>query len=77
MKKTIFTGIALLLMTISITSCREEKTEKEELIEEMQEAGAEVKKKVDDVKIKMETEEKSVKIKEDADGNTKIKVDHN
>lgn len=79
MKKLIFTGAALLLMTVSFTSCREEKTEKEELIEEMEDAGAEVKRKVDDgdVKIKMETEDKEVKIKEDADGDVKIKVENN
>ena len=60
MKKVFLSLVALALVTVSFTSCREEeKTEKEELIEEMQDAGAEVKTKVDDgdVKIKMETED--------------------
>ena len=81
MKKVFLSLVALALVTVSFTSCRdEEKTEKEELIEEMEDAGAEVKKKVEsdgDVKIKMETEDKEVKIKEDADGDVKIKVDNN
>ena len=75
MKKVFLSLVALALVTVSFTSCREEeKTEKEELIEEMQDAGT----KVDDgdVKIKMETEDKEVKIKEDADGDVKIKVDN-
>tara|TARA_R110002096_G_scaffold431563_1_gene647001 strand:+ start:35522 stop:35722 length:201 start_codon:yes stop_codon:yes gene_type:complete len=65
-------------MTISFTSCRDEKTQKEELIEEMKDDGAEIKTKKDgdETKMKMETADKSVKIKEE-DGETKIKVDKN
>ena len=76
MKKILLTGISILIVAISFTSCRDtEKTEAEELVEEMQAEGAEVKVKEDDgdVKIKMETENKKVKIKED-DGDQKIKV---
>ena len=75
MKKLIY--ITLAVLTISFTSCRDEKSQKEELIEEMKSEGADIKKKTDgdETKIKMETEDKSVKIKEE-DGETKIKVDH-
>lgn len=58
-------------LTLSLTSCRDNKTPKEELIEDMQDKGADV--KVKDDKIKMETENEKVKIKTDDDGNTKIK----
>ena len=75
MKRSIVLLVLSLILTFSFTSCRE-KTEKEEIIEEMQEDGATMKKKVDgdEVKIKMETEDKEVKIKEE-DGETKIKID--
>lgn len=77
MKKVIL--VALSAMFISFASCREKKedmTESEALIEEMQEEGADmkVKKDGDETKIKMETDEKSVKIKTE-DGETKIKVE--
>lgn len=69
--------IALAASFIGFTSCREkeEKTEAEELVEEMQAEGAEIKVKEEDgdTKIKMETDDKKVKIKED-DGDTKLKV---
>ncbi len=77
MKKVIFMSFMALFMAIYLTSCREEnKTQKEELIEEMQEKDAdiEVKDRANDTKIKMETEDKKVKIKEGDDGDTKIKV---
>jgi hypothetical protein len=77
MKKVILPLLAVALMTVSFNSCREEnKTEAEELIEEMEANGAEIKKKVDgdETKIKMETENKEVKIKTDG-GDTKIKID--
>ena len=78
MKKVIFTLLAVALMTVSFNSCREEKTETQELIEEMEAEGADVKVKTDgdETKIKMETEDKEVKIKTDG-GDTKIKVDEN
>ncbi len=78
MKKVSFLASLLLVVSISFTGCREQ-SEKEKLIEEMKEEGAEIDTKTDDdgnYKIKMESEEKEVKIKEDADGDTKIKVDH-
>lgn len=77
MKKLIYTTLAVAFMTVSFTSCREEeKTEKEKLIQEMKDEGADIKVKQDgdEVKIKMESDSKSVKIKEE-DGETKIKVD--
>lgn len=75
MRKLIYTALAVSFMTIAFTSCRDEKTQKEELIEEMQDEGAEidVKRNGEDTKIKMETEDKKVKIKEDGE-DTKIKV---
>ena len=78
MKKLSIIASLLLIVSVSFTSCRE-KSEKEKLVEEMKEEGAEIETKTDDdgnYKMKMETEEKEVKIKEDADGNTKIKVDN-
>ncbi|WP_452598378.1 hypothetical protein [Pontimicrobium sp. MEBiC01747] len=75
MRKLTYVAFAIALMTITLTSCRNEKTQKEELIEEMKEDGAEVKTKKDgdETKIKMETEDKTVKIKEDKE-ETKIKI---
>ena len=78
MKKLSIIASLLLVVSVSFTSCRE-KSEKEKLVEEMKEEGAEIETKTDDdgnYKLKMETEEKEVKIKEDADGDTKIKVDN-
>tara|TARA_B100001146_G_C16198567_1_gene442933 strand:+ start:364 stop:630 length:267 start_codon:yes stop_codon:yes gene_type:complete len=78
MKKVLFITLCTLLMATSFTSCREtnedEKTA-EELVEEMEAEGADIKKKVDDdeTKIKMETENKEVKIKTE-DGESKIKI---
>ncbi|WGD35636.1 hypothetical protein [Olleya sp. YS] len=62
MKKIIFTILALTFITTSFTSCREE-SEKEKVIQEMKDEGAEI--KVKDDKIKMETEDKKVKITDD------------
>lgn len=76
MKKVIFTSVMALFLTMSVTSCREtEKSEKDQLIDEMEADGAEIKEKRDgdDYKLKMETEDKKVKIKED-DGETKVKI---
>lgn len=80
MKKTALIVLSALFLSVSFTSCRENKetemSEEETLIQEMEADGAEMKIKEDDgdTKIKMETETKSVKIKED-DGDTKIKVE--
>lgn len=77
MKKVIFMSFMALFMSMSLTSCREEnKTQTEELIDEMQakDAEIEVKDRATDTKIKMETDDKKVKIKEGDDGETKIKV---
>lgn len=70
------TGISILCLATVFTSCRDtEKSETEQLVEEMEAEGADIKVKEDDgdTKIKMETENKKVKIKED-DGDTKLKV---
>ena len=61
-----------LFLSMSVTSCRE-KTEKEEVMEEMQDEGASIKTSDDGDKIKMETENREVKIKTDDDGDVKIK----
>jgi hypothetical protein len=75
MKKIALIALTALFIGTSFTSCREQKTEKETLIEEMQEDGADIKVKTDgdETKIKMETDDKSVKIKEE-DGESKMKV---
>lgn len=85
MKKAAMILLCATFVATSFTSCRdtkekEEMTEQEEIIQEMQDEGADVKVKEEgdgDTKIKMETEDKEVKIKTDADGDTKIKVDEN
>lgn len=77
MKKVIFMSLTALFIATSFSSCRDEnKTQTEELIEEMQDKGAdiEVKERANDTKIKMETDDKKVKIKEGDDGETKIKI---
>lgn len=79
MKSIIYKGFlfASMFAIVGLASCREEQTEEEKIIEEMKNEGAEIERSSDDgdVKIKMETDEKEVKIKKDADGDTKIKVD--
>ena len=72
MKKVIFMSFMALTLSISVSSCREQ-SEKEKVIEEMNDKGAEVKVKRDGDKIKMETDNKKVKIKTDNDGNVDIK----
>lgn len=77
MKKVIFTSFMALFLTMSVTSCREtEKSEKDQLMEEMENEGADIKEKRDgdDYKVKMETDDKKVKIKTDEDGETKVKI---
>ncbi len=75
MKKLMITAVMATVLAFSFQSCRENKTAEEEIIEEMNDAGAEVKVKDGGDKIKMETDDKEVKIKTDDDGDTKIKVD--
>lgn len=72
MKKVIFMSFMSLFMTLSLTSCREE-TEKEKIINEMKDQGADIEVSRDGDKIKMETENRKVKIKTDDDGEVKIK----
>lgn len=72
MKKVIFMSLMAMFMVSSLTSCREQ-TEKERVIEEMTDEGAEVEVSRDGDKIKMETDDKKVKIKTDDDGDVKIK----
>lgn len=71
MKKLTMIALFAGFLTISLSSCRDQKTTEENLVEEMQDKGADI--KVKDDKIKMETEDEKVKIKTDDDGNTKIK----
>lgn len=73
MKKLTMIALFAGFLTISLSSCRDQKTTEENLIEEMQDKGAEIKVKDDGKKIKMETDDQKVKIKTDDDGNTKIK----
>ncbi|SRX54196.1 hypothetical protein [Aequorivita sp. CIP111184] len=73
MKKLTMIALFAGFLTISLSSCRDQKTEKEEIIEEMQDKGADIQVKDDGDKIKMETEDEKVKIKTDDDGNVKIK----
>lgn len=83
MRKLAMIFLGATFIATSFTSCREQKkeemTEQEEIIQEMQDDGAEMKVKEDDgdTKIKMETDDKEVKIKTDADGDSKIKIDEN
>ena len=84
MRKLAMIFLGVTFVAASFTSCRDQKkeemTEQEEVIQEMQDDGAEMKVKEDangDTKIKMETDDKEVKIKTDADGDSKIKVDEN
>lgn len=78
MKKVLILSLSLLFLTVSFTSCRDQKdtAETEEIIKEMKEDGAEIKVKTDgdEKKIKMETEEKEVKIKTEG-GETKVKIE--
>lgn len=80
MKKVIFMSFMALFIALSFNSCRDtkekdERTETEKVIDEMNADGADVKVKQDDgdSKIKMETDDKKVKIKED-DGDVKVKI---
>lgn len=75
MKKIAIIALMAGLFSASFTSCRENKTQEEQLIEEMQDEGADIDVSDDGDKIKMETDDKSVKIKTDDDGNTKIKTE--
>lgn len=76
MKKLFKTGIAVLLITLSFTSCREEeeKSEVERLQEEHPNAEIEVKDGGDKIKITKE-DGSEIKIKKD-DGEYKKKVDN-
>ena len=74
MKKLTIIALFAGFLTVSLSSCREQKSQKEEVIEEMQDKGADIKIKDDGDKIKMETEDEKTKIKTDDDGNVKIKV---
>jgi polyribonucleotide nucleotidyltransferase len=74
MKKITMIALFAGFLSVSLSSCRDQKTQKEEVIEEMQDKGADIKIKDDGDKIKMETEDEKAKIKTDDDGNVKIKV---
>lgn len=75
MKKLATIALFAGFLTLSLSSCRDQKDERTQeqiIIDDMQDKGADV--KVTDNKIKMETENEKVKIKTDDDGNTKIKT---
>lgn len=73
MRKLSMIAILAGLFAFSFSSCRDQKTQKEEVIEEMRDKGADIDVKDDGDKIKMETENEEVKIKTDDDGDVKIK----
>lgn len=72
MKKVIFMSFMALCMATSFTSCREQ-SEKEKVMDEMRDEGADIDVSEDGDKIKMETENREVKIKTDDEGDVKIK----
>lgn len=72
MKKVILMSFMALFLSLSFSSCREQ-TEKEKIIDEMNDEGADVEVSRDGDKIKMETDDRKVKIKTDDDGDVKIK----
>lgn len=73
MKKLTMIALFAGFLTLSLSSCRDQKTQEETLIEDMQDKGADIDVSDDGKKIKMETEDEKAKIKTDDDGNTKIK----
>lgn len=73
MRKLTMMALFAAFLTISLSSCRDQKTQEEKVIEKMQDKGADVDVSQDGDKIKMETADEKVKIKTDDDGNTKIK----
>lgn len=73
MKKLITLALFAGFLTFSVSSCRDQKTQEETLIEDMQDKGADIEVKDDGKKIKMETDEVKAKIKTDDEGNVKIK----
>ncbi|EAQ38961.2 hypothetical protein MED134_00040 [Dokdonia sp. MED134] len=78
--KTLKIGaIALGIMAVSLTSCKEKKTEAEQAIEEAKENAAEIKEKNTDDGYKLKTENTNgseTKVKVDEDGEVKIKTDY-
>lgn len=77
MKKVIFIMLMGIILSFSVTSCREKTEEKNGVVEEMIEGGADVKVKSNDdnTKIKVEDDDQKVKIKVSEDGDVKYKVD--
>lgn len=73
MKKLTMMALFAGFLTVSLSSCRDQKTEQEKVIEKMEDKGADVDVSQDGDKIKMETDDEKVKIKTDDDGNVKIK----
>ena len=75
MKKFIMLALFAGFLTFSVSSCSDDKTREEVLIEDMQDQGADVNVKNDGgtENIKMETENEKLKIKTDEDGDTQIK----
>lgn len=77
MKHLFKTGILLMAITLSLVSCREQKEEKSEMEQLMEEEDAKV--KIKDDKVKVKTDDKKIKIKTDDDGEVtkKVKTDDN
>ena len=78
--KTIKIGaIALGIMAVSFSSCKEKKTEAEQAIEEAKEDAVEIKEKNTDDGYKLKTENlngSETKVKVNEDGAVKIKTDY-
>ncbi|WP_432412704.1 hypothetical protein [Rasiella sp. SM2506] len=80
MKKILIAGFTILTLAVTFTSCRdtEEKTQKEQLIDNAQDDGAKIEVKDGGDKVKIENPDGSeTKIKTDDDGDVKIKTDDN
>lgn len=78
MKKFIMLALFAGILTFSVSSCRDQepdKTDTQEMIEDMQDKGADIKVSDDGKKIKMKTDDEKVKIKMDDEGNVeKVKT---
>lgn len=78
MKSLKIIALALGLVSFTLNSCKEKKTEAEEIIENAKENGVEVKEKASDdgYKLKVENADGSeIKIKVEEDGEVKVKTD--
>lgn len=72
MKNLLKLSMFLMLISLSLNSCRDQNTKDSEAEQMMNEDGAEI--KVKDNKVKVKTDDKKLKIKEKKDGTVKKKV---